>query len=263
MAKQLAIIIDASGSMFHPAGGGSSKEKIIEASESVQYVIDEIQNTAAVSDPWAVSFWYFANTTSGLIGQGNFPLAGDTTLYKTAVANTIEDQSITQAAVGNLTDIFHAVRTVADFMVANPPSGFPAVYKKKIVLFTDGNQTVEHDGLLTRSGYETELGVDISDAVPGAREVLTYQPDAETLGGIVVEQALGGSAPGFTGYVSALRFDARGRLTAVVLGKERAIAVQRHVGRLRRLLEEARDEGRAVSIQVDGDGCLSELRVGE
>lgn len=162
MAKQLAIIIDASGSMFHPAGGGSSKDKIVEASESVQYIIDEIQNTTSFTDPWAVSFWYFANNTSGLIGQGNFPLLGSTVLYKTVVANTLEDQTVTQSTVGNLTDIFHAVRTVADFMVANPPSGFPAVYKKKIVLFTDGNQTVEHDGLLTRSGYESDQGIDFA-----------------------------------------------------------------------------------------------------
>ena len=175
MAKQLAIIIDASGSMFHPAGGGSSKDKIIEASESVQYIIDEIQNTAALSDPWAVSFWYFANTTSGLIGQGNFPLAGSTTLYKTVVANTLEDQSITQGSVGNLTDIFHAVRTVAEFMVATPPGGFPAVYKKKILLFTDGNQTIEHDGLLTRAGYESDEGVSFATLLAGNGIALNAQ----------------------------------------------------------------------------------------
>lgn len=175
MAKQLAIVIDASGSMFHPAGGGSSKDKIVEASESVQYIIDEIQNTASVGDPWAVSFWYFASTTSGLIGQGNFPLAGSTVLYKTLVADTIEDQSITQAVVGNLTDIFHAVRTVADFMVANPPGGFPTVYKKKIVLFTDGNQTVQHDGLLTRAGYESDEGVTFAALLAGNGIALNAQ----------------------------------------------------------------------------------------
>ena len=133
MAKQLAILIDASGSMFHSAGNGSSKDKIVEASESVQYIIDEIENKTSSSDEtWAVSFWYFATQSKGLIGQGNFPV-GDTTAWKNVVS-AIEDQPSVQAAVGSMTDIFHAVRTVADFMVANPPPLFPAVYKKKIVL---------------------------------------------------------------------------------------------------------------------------------
>jgi hypothetical protein len=175
MAKQLAIIIDASGSMFHPAGNGSSKDKIVEASESVQYIIDEIQNVATVGDPWAVSFWYFASQTSGLIGQGNFPLAGSTVLYKTVVANTLENQATTQASVGNLTDIFHAVRTVADFMVANPPAGFPAVFRRKMLLFTDGNQTVQHGGLLTRAGYESAEGVSFAALLAGNGLALNAQ----------------------------------------------------------------------------------------
>jgi hypothetical protein len=175
MAKQLAILIDASGSMFQPSGNGSSKDKIVEASESVQYIIDEIQNKATVSDPWAVSFWFFASQTQGLIGQGIFPLGGSTVLYKTVVADTLENQSTTQGAVGNLTDIFLAVRTVADSMVANPPAGFPAVYKKKILLFTDGNQTVLHGGLLTRAGYESAEGISLAALLAGNGIALNAQ----------------------------------------------------------------------------------------
>ncbi|WP_444632877.1 vWA domain-containing protein [Cupriavidus oxalaticus] len=174
MAKQLAILIDASGSMFHSAGNGSSKDKIVEASESVQYIIDEIENKTSSSDEtWAVSFWYFATQSKGLIGQGNFPV-GDTTAWKNVVS-AIEDQPSVQAAVGSMTDIFHAVRTVADFMVANPPPLFPAVYKKKIVLFTDGNQTIQHDSRLTKGGYEFEQGIDFAVLLAGNGIALNAQ----------------------------------------------------------------------------------------
>ncbi|WP_454741782.1 vWA domain-containing protein [Cupriavidus necator] len=174
MAKQLAILIDASGSMFHSAGNGSSKDKIVEASESVQYIIDEIENkTSSSGETWAVSFWYFATQTNGLIGQGNFPV-GDTTIWKNVVS-AIEDQPSVQGAVGSMTDIFHAVRTVADFMVANPPPLFPAVYKKKIVLFTDGNQTIEHDDRLTKGGYEFEQGIDFAVLLAGNGIALNAQ----------------------------------------------------------------------------------------
>ena len=175
MHKQLAVVIDASGSMFHPAGSGSSKDKIVEATESVQYMIDEIQNTATSSHPWAVSFWYFATQTKGITGQGEFPIAGgNTAIYKNLI-DFIENQAAVNDAAGNLTDIFHAVRTVADFMVTNPPSGFPAVFRKKIVLFTDGNQTVKHDDSLTRGGYEFEQGISFAALLAGNGIALNAQ----------------------------------------------------------------------------------------
>lgn len=175
MHKQLAVVIDASGSMYHPAGNGSSKDKIVEATESVQYMIDEIQNTATFSNPWAVSFWYFANQTKGITGQSMFPIpGGNTQIYKDLVA-FIEDQAAVNNAAGNLTDIFHAVRTVADFMIANSPTGFPAVFRKKIVLFTDGNQTVKHDDRLTRSGYEFEQGISFATLLAGNGIALNAQ----------------------------------------------------------------------------------------
>jgi len=176
MAKQLAVIIDASGSMFHPAGNGSSKDKIVEASESVQYIIDEIQNTtlSTPTDPWAVSFWYFANQTKALTGQSTFPLAGSTDIFKLLIAG-IEDQALTQSLIGNKTDIFHAVRTVADYIAANPPGGFPAVFKKKILLFTDGNQTIRHDDELTQDGYESEQDIDFATLLAGNGIALNAQ----------------------------------------------------------------------------------------
>ncbi len=176
MAKQLAVLIDASGSMYHPAGNGSSKDKIIEATESVNYVSAETQGVSESGEPWAVSLWYFANQTSGITGQTSYPFPGhNTTPTVATLLDFIENQSNTQASVGNLTDIFHAVRTVADYMAANPPAGFPAVFKKKILLFTDGNQTVEHDGLLTRSGYESEQGVSFATLLAGNGIALNAQ----------------------------------------------------------------------------------------
>lgn len=174
MAKQLAIVIDASGSMYHSAGNGSSLDKIVEASQSVQYIIDEIQNkTTTDGDTWAVSLWYFATQTSSLFAQVNFPV-GSTVGLKTLVT-LIENEVVVQGAVGHMTDIFRAVRTVADYMVANPPLLFPPGYSKKIVLFTDGNQTIEHSGLLTQNGYEAEQGVDFATLLNGNDIALNAQ----------------------------------------------------------------------------------------
>ncbi len=178
MPKQLAIVLDASGSMFHPAGGGSDADKIVEASQSAQYVIDEIvTKVAADNDQWAVSLWRFANSVQGLIGQTVFDSSiSDFTvnIVKDQIA-VIENQASNQAAIGNLTDIFNAVRTVAQFMEDNPPALGPGPLKKKILLFTDGNQTIEHGGDLTKGGYEFEQGVDFDDLLAGNNIALNAQ----------------------------------------------------------------------------------------
>ncbi len=75
MRKQLAIVIDTSGSMYHPAGADSSHDKIQEASDSVQFVLEEIKNRVRNTHPgdeWAVSLWRFASTFQGLVGQTLF-----------------------------------------------------------------------------------------------------------------------------------------------------------------------------------------------
>lgn len=178
MPKQLAIVLDASGSMFHPAGGGSDSHKIVEASQSAQYVIDEIvTKVAADSDQWAVSIWRFASSVKALTGQTVFnSTISDFTvsIVKGQIAD-IENQTSNQAAIGNLTDIFDAVRTVAQYMVDNPPAVGPGPLKKKILLFTDGNQTIEHDGSLTKGGYEFEQGIDFTGLLAGNSIALNAQ----------------------------------------------------------------------------------------
>lgn len=181
MPKQLAILLDASGSMFHPAGGGSDLDKIVEASQSAQYVIDEIVNkVAADNDRWAVSIWRFANTTSGLTGQTIFdPGISEFTVntVKDLIA-VIENQASNQSTVGNMTDIFNAVRTVAEYMAANTPSVSdvgPGPLKRKLLLFTDGNQTIEYAGGLSKIDYEFDQGVDFADILAGNDIALNAQ----------------------------------------------------------------------------------------
>ncbi|MCY1248577.1 hypothetical protein D9M72_620220 [compost metagenome] len=101
-----------------------------------------------------------------------------------------------------------------------------------------------------------------SDAFPGAREVLSFQPDAETLGGIVVETLPGSGHRLLTGFVRALRFDARGRLLAALLDAQREVPVMRHDERMRRLLEKARDDNLPVSIALDDHGGIEHVTIG-
>ena len=121
MRKQMAIVIDASGSMFHPAGNDCAHDKIVEASESAKWMLEEIkshvQNTG---DEWAVSLWYFASTFSGLVGQTMFDstIQDFTVNVMKNVVTAVESQSSTQSAVGNLTDIFGAIRQTSDWMEA-------------------------------------------------------------------------------------------------------------------------------------------------
>ncbi len=105
-----------------------------------------------------------------------------------------------------------------------------------------------------------EIAVD-ADAAPGAREVLTFQPDAGTLTGIVIEEPTG-VPPLFTGFVRALCFDAGGHLVSVLLDQDREIPVAGHGGRLQLLLAQARDDNREVAILLDERGRLNRVTVG-
>ncbi len=175
MRKQMAIVIDASGSMFHPASTDCVHDKIVEASESVQWMLEEIKtHVQTTGDEWAVSLWYFAESLSGLVGQTLFTNSVTDMLVDIMknVVQAVENQGPTQTAVGNLTDIFAAVRETSDWMDANPPTwasspanGAPD--KKVIFLFTDGNQTIPHNGSLVRAGYEGEQGVSFAALLDG------------------------------------------------------------------------------------------------
>ena len=180
MRKQLAIVIDASGSMFHPASPDCTHDKVVEAVESTQWMLDDIlDHVRTSSDQWAVSLWYFASSWAGLVGQTLLDAStSDFTvgIMKDVVAD-ISNQPSTQGAVGNLTDIFGALRKTADWMQSNPPAwpGAPAPDRKSIIFFTDGEQTVAHGGSLTRAGYEASQGVSFAALLGGRAFVLNTQ----------------------------------------------------------------------------------------
>jgi len=183
MRKQIAFVIDTSGSMYHPAANDCVHDKVVEASESAQWILDEIKNHVRSSgDEWAVSIWRFASTFQGLVGQTMFdPTIQDFTVdvMKNVVA-AIEDQSSNQSSVGNMTDIFGAVRQASDWM-ENLPVAWPsfpsngAPDKRTIYLFTDGSQTIQHNGSTSRSGYEAAEGVTFQNLLNGRGITLNAQ----------------------------------------------------------------------------------------
>ncbi len=177
MKKQIAILIDASGSMFHPAGNDCEHDKIEEAVESVQWILQNIlQKVAGTSDEWAVIPYYFAEEAKQLVGQ-NVIDSGTPQSFVDIIKNVVDaalNQQQTQNAIGNLTDIFGALDTVANFMLNNPPSfGTPDV--RSILLFTDGNQTIKYGGALSQGAYESSQGVAFSNLLGGNDIMLSAQ----------------------------------------------------------------------------------------
>jgi hypothetical protein len=166
--KQYAIVLDNSGSMYHPTAYAKNNcvfFKIHEASVGAQYVLDDmaawLNNPVNAGSQFAVSVHRFASTWQ-LFGAQALASAGSTaalTTLKNAVADPatgIENQPASSAAVGSLTDIYEGVRQAAEYMLANPPS-FPGgvTVTRIIFLFTDGIQTIAHNGAYTRAGDET------------------------------------------------------------------------------------------------------------
>ena len=204
MRKQLAIVVDASGSMFHPASPDCAHDKVVEAVESTQWMLDDIlDHVQTTADQWAVSLWYFASSCSQLVGQTLLDASSTdfTVGIMKDVVETVSDQPSTQAAVGNLTDLFGALRETSDWMQSNPPAwpGAPAPDKKSIIFFTDGAQTVAHGGSLTRAGYEASQGVSFAALLGGRGFVLNTQGIGSdllnaTLTDLVAQAAAGSKA---------------------------------------------------------------------
>ena len=119
-----------------------------------------LNNAVNAGSQFAVSVHRFASSYQLLSGQA-LVSAGNTaalTTMKNAIGDAamgIENQPASSAAVGSLTDIYEGVRQAAEYMVANPPA-FPggAMVKRIIFLFTDGIQTIAHNGVYTRAGDE-------------------------------------------------------------------------------------------------------------
>jgi hypothetical protein len=113
----------------------------------------------------------------------------------------IENQSASQAAVGDLTDIYDSVRRVSDFLdnPANQP-GFGAPTSKVIFLFTDGLQTIPHGGSLTKAGYEGAAGVTFQNLLRGRGiKLVAWGSGSDALGEVLAELAAdavqGGMSP--------------------------------------------------------------------
>ena len=165
--KQYAIVLDNSGSMYHPTAYATNNctfFKIHEASVGAQYVLDDmatwLDNPVNAGSQFAVSVHRFASSYQLLSAQA-LASAGSTMALqdmKTAIGDPgtgIENQAASSAAVGSLTDIYEGVRQAAEYMIANPPA-FPmgATVNRIVFLFTDGIQTIAHNGDYTRAGDE-------------------------------------------------------------------------------------------------------------
>ena len=166
--KQFAIVLDNSGSMYHPtayAQNNCTFFKIHEASVGAQYVLDDmatwLNNPVNAGSQFAVSVHRFASSYQLLSGQA-LASAGNVSALQSMgntigdAATGIENQSASSAAVGSLTDIYEGVRQAAEYMMSNPPA-FPisATVTRIIFLFTDGIQTIAHNGVYTRAGDES------------------------------------------------------------------------------------------------------------
>ena len=98
-----------------------------------------------------------------------------------------------------------------------------------------------------------------SNAVVGEREVVTYNPQAESIRPVRVVEAKGGRT--IKGKICCLRFDASGKLVGVVLCDDKEVCIKVHDERIRKLLEKAREANLSVKITVDADGCLVEIEI--
>ncbi len=164
MSKQIALLIDNSGSMFSPVAGGGTNDKIFETSQGAQEFIANLIDAVDPGELFAFSVHRFAASHEVLgeqVSSGDAGFVADLTAMQGDIPG-IENQAASQAAVGNLTDFYDAVRQTSDYLVANPPSFGVADLARYVLLFGDGIQTIAHGGSKDRAGYEAEQGVTFS-----------------------------------------------------------------------------------------------------
>jgi hypothetical protein len=166
MSKQIAILLDTSGSMFQSVGGGNVHLKIFETARGAEFFIQNLIDRL-VDQPtsqFAVSVHHFASSYELLPGgnQVDSSDAGFSGLLDGLKGGipAIESQPAVQVVVGSMTDLYDAVRKTADYLVSplNQP-GFGAPTSRVMFLFSDGIQTIAHNGGTTRASYEAEKGV--------------------------------------------------------------------------------------------------------
>lgn len=210
MSKQIAILLDNSGSMFNPVGGSNPNTKIYETARGAEFFIQNLIDEL-VANPGAelaLSVHRFASSYQILPGgaqisssQANFNTALNA--MRSAIS-AIENESASSAAVGSTTDLFGALHAVSDYLnnPANQP-GFGAPDRKVVFLFTDGLQTVAHGGSKTLAGYETALSVTFENLLEArGLRLIAWGSGTDALGEVLAELA-GKAVQGGTSPVSA------------------------------------------------------------
>ena len=124
MSKQIAILLDNSGSMFNPVGGANPNDKIYETARGAEFFLENLIDELAVTPDaeFAISIHRFASSYEVLPGgaqidtsQANFSNALSN--MQSAIA-AIENQAASSAAVGVMTDLYDGVRQVADYLTS-------------------------------------------------------------------------------------------------------------------------------------------------
>lgn len=202
MSKQIAILLDNSGSMFHPVGGNNDNTKIYEAARGGEFFIENLIDELSVNpdSEFAISVHRFASDYQLLPGgaQIDSSQAGFTTALASmqSAISAIEDQSASSAAVGVMTDLYDGVRRVSDYLddSANQP-GFGAPDTKVIFVFSDGIQTISHGGT-TMAAYEADEGVAFSNLLDARGiKLVAWGTGSDALGAVLaelVDQAVAG-----------------------------------------------------------------------
>jgi len=202
MSKQIAILLDNSGSMFHPVGGNNDNTKIYEAARGGEFFIENLIDELSVSpdSDFAISVHRFASNYQLLPGgvQIDSSQAGFTTALTSMQSSisAIEDQSASSAAVGVMTDLYDGIRRVSDYLnnPANQPA-FGAPDSKVIFVFTDGIQTISHGGT-TMAAYEADEGVAFSNLLEARGiKLVAWGTGSDALGAVLaelVDQAVSG-----------------------------------------------------------------------
>lgn len=183
-SKQIAILIDTSGSMYIPASPGGP-DKIERAIEGVKLFVEtliarlfeinvgpETEIIKRTRRRFAVSIHRFAEQRQVLpdapqidcqliSASTEIELPASLQALRTA-PDVLIDQSANAAVVGDMTNLFGAVHQVADYLVdpANAPD-WP-VDHRVILLLSDGIQNIPRWGY-TQTNYESDNGVDFDD----------------------------------------------------------------------------------------------------
>jgi hypothetical protein len=168
MSKQVALVIDNSGSMFAPVGGANANSKIHEAAEGSRQFIDNLIDRLASTpgSEFALSVHRFASSYQLLPGGGQVSGSAPALTTMRGQIAQIEDEAASQSAIGSMTDLYDGVRRTSDYMIANNPS-FGAPDSRVLVLFSDGIQTIQHGGGLSKANYEAATGQTFGNLLSG------------------------------------------------------------------------------------------------